>query len=119
MPIFFTERRYNFAHPSSAGFLKIRRWQMSAVAVKNLQRVHASGDLHLQIRGDGGGQFFHQFGKSFFVGLEQRFCLCEFFGAAALHHERRERPRRTAETDERGLFTEFLAQNFQRGGDVI
>src|ERR1019366_8032517 len=108
----------NFAHPSPGSFLKFARRQMAAVAVENLERVRTGCDLHLQIGRDGGGQFFHQRGKSFFVGIEQRFCLRVFLGVAAFHHERRQRPRRTAETDERGLLAEFRARNFQRGGDV-
>ena len=33
---------------------------MAAVAVENLQRVNARGDLHLQIRGDSGGEFLRE-----------------------------------------------------------
>jgi len=27
------------------------------MAVENLERIHAGGDLHLEISGDGGGEF--------------------------------------------------------------
>jgi len=73
------------------------------MAVKNLERVHAGGDLHLQISGDGSGEFFGERIISLPILPEEGQRAGVTFGAAAFHHERGECPWRTSEADERGL----------------
>jgi hypothetical protein len=101
-------------HPAAGGFLKFRRREQPAVAVENLDGIHARLDLHLQIGGDGGGEFFGQRIVSFRLLAKQVQGAGVFLGAAAFHHERGQRPRRTGETDERGAVAKFLPQNPQR-----
>ena len=87
---------------------------MAAVAVEDLQRVNARGDLHLQIQSDGGSKLFRQRVIGFRVFAEQLQRATVFRHAGAFHHERCQRPRRSAEAEERGLVAEFLAQHPQR-----
>ena len=84
------------------------------MTVENLERVHAGVDLHLQISGDGGGEFPGERIKSFPVFPKEAQGADVFPGAAAFHHKRGQRPRRTREADERGLVAEFLPKQAQR-----
>jgi hypothetical protein len=68
--------------PTTGSFLKFRRGKMPAVAVENLHGVHARGDLHLQIRGDGGGQFFRE--RKIVFGSSRKNCSARlYFGTLA------------------------------------
>ena len=83
---------------------------MPAVTVEDLQHVHTGGDLHFQICGDGGGEFFSEGEIRFGVFAKKREGTVVFRNAAAFHHERSQCPRRTAETNERSLVAKFLAE---------
>ena len=54
------KRGNDFLEPAAGSFLKFCRREQPAVAVENLDRVHARFDLQLQMGNDGGGEFFDQ-----------------------------------------------------------
>src|SRR4029453_9685463 len=93
---------------------EVRAGNMTAVTVKNLEGIHAGIGLHLKISGDRSSKFLGECEVSFSVLPKESQGARVFLRAAAFHHERREGPRRSRETNERGLITEFLAKQPQR-----